>query len=133
MVYSTKHGRGYVFSDFFEISPVRVKNRTSTEIITGLFQDKEYAFAFRKQKHFSGEGSIMCVALPMKIISFENNTHCIVSFSGIESKVNIRLLPDCQIGDYVLVHAGHAIEKVNPVEAENTLEVFRQLEEEMRK
>ena len=38
-----------------------------------------------------------------------------------------------QIGDYVLVHAGHAIEKINPVEAENTLEVFRQLEEEMRK
>ena len=75
----------------------------------------------------------MCVALPMKIISFEDKTHCIVSFSGIESKVNTRLLPDCQIGDYVLVHAGHAIEKVNPAEAENTLEVFRQLEEEMRK
>lgn len=75
----------------------------------------------------------MCVALPMKIISFEDKTHCTVSYSGIESRINIRLLPECQVGDYVLVHAGHAIEKVDPVEAENTLEVFRQLEEEMRK
>ena len=75
----------------------------------------------------------MCVALPMKIVSFEDKTHCTVSFSGIESKINIRLLPDCQVGDYVLVHAGHAIEKVNPTEAENALEVFRQLAEEMGK
>lgn len=75
----------------------------------------------------------MCVALPMEIISFEDKTHCTVSFSGVESKINTRLLPDCRIGDFVLVHAGYAIEKVSREDAENTLEVFRQLEKELRK
>ena len=75
----------------------------------------------------------MCVALPMKIVSVEDKTHCTVSFSGIESRVNTRLLPDCSVGDYVLVHAGYAIEKVGTNEAENTLDVFRQLNEEMMK
>ena len=64
---------------------------------------------------------------------FADKTHCTVSFSGVESKVNTRLLPDCSVGDFVLVHAGYAIEKVDPGEAENTLDVFRQLNEEMRK
>ena len=75
----------------------------------------------------------MCVALPMKIVSFEDKTHCTVSFSGVESRVNTRLLPDCSVGDFVLVHAGYAIEKVEPEEAENTLEVFLRLNEEMGK
>lgn len=75
----------------------------------------------------------MCVALPMKIVSIVDKTHCTVSCSGVEMKVNMRLLPDCVVGDYVLIHAGYAIEKVSPETAENTLEVFRQLEEEMRK
>ena len=74
----------------------------------------------------------MCVALPMRIVEFEDQTHCRVSFSGVESLVNVRLLPDCAVGDYVLIHAGYAIEKVSPEEAENTLEVFRQLQEEMK-
>lgn len=73
----------------------------------------------------------MCVAFPMRIEAIEDQTHCRVSFSGVESLVNTRLLPDCSVGDYVLIHAGYAIEKVSPEEAENTLEVFRQLREEM--
>ena len=75
----------------------------------------------------------MCVALPMKIVSFEDKTHCTVSCSGIESRISIRLLPECSVGDFVLVHAGYAIEKVDPKEAENTLDVFRRLKEEMGK
>lgn len=75
----------------------------------------------------------MCVALPMKIVSFEDKTHCTVACSGIESRINIRLLPDCSVGDFVLVHAGYAIEKIDPEEAENTLELFRTLKEEAGK
>jgi hydrogenase expression/formation protein HypC len=73
----------------------------------------------------------MCVAVPMRIVEFEDKIHCRAACSGVESIVNTRLLPDCTVGDYVLVHAGYAIEKVSPEDAENTLEVFRQLREEL--
>ena len=74
----------------------------------------------------------MCVAFPMKIVSVIDETHCIVSASGVERKVNTRLLPGCSEGDYVLVHAGYAIETVRPDEAESDLELFHQLEAEMK-
>ena len=55
----------------------------------------------------------MCVAIPMKITELTGEAHGIVEFDGVRRKVNLRLLPNSAVGDYVLIHAGYAIEKIS--------------------
>ena len=68
----------------------------------------------------------MCLAIPMKIISVDGS-EAVVEQSGVSRKVNVALLPDLSLGDYVLVHAGFAIAKVQEEEALGTLELMREL------
>ena len=70
----------------------------------------------------------MCLAIPGKIIELENNKeHAIVDYGdGTKRKANVTLV-DVKIGDYVLVHAGFAIEVINEKEAEETLDLFREM------
>lgn len=72
----------------------------------------------------------MCLGVPGKIIAIEDNplgmTMGKVSFSGIVKEVCLAYTPDAQVGDYVVVHVGFAISKVDEEEA---MEVFRYLEE----
>lgn len=66
----------------------------------------------------------MCLAIPGKIKSINKKTrHAKVSFNGIEKDINIEVV-DVKIGDYVVVHAGCAIEKLNQKEAKETLTLF---------
>ena len=69
----------------------------------------------------------MCVAIPGKITSIDGNTAS-VSFSGAEMNVNISMV-DAEIGDYVLVHAGCAIEVMAEDKAEELISLFKELEE----
>jgi hydrogenase expression/formation protein HypC len=46
---------------------------------------------------------------------------------GVRREASLMMLDDVEVGDYVLIHAGFAIEKIDPVEAEKTLEIFRQV------
>ncbi|RLF40396.1 MAG: HypC/HybG/HupF family hydrogenase formation chaperone [Thermoplasmata archaeon] len=70
----------------------------------------------------------MCLAVPGKIIDInEDKQHATVDYGdGIKRTVNISLV-DAKIGTYVLVHAGFAIQTVDPKEAEETLELFREM------
>ena len=72
----------------------------------------------------------MCLAIPMKIVSIKPDslTGC-AEYDGIERDVNLSLVENLQIGDYVIIHAGFAIEKFNIEEAEKQLELFRELAE----
>ena len=69
----------------------------------------------------------MCVAYPGKILSIEDN-HARVDFTGSIVPVNISMV-DVESGDYVLVHAGMAIQKVDTEEAQEWIALFRDLEE----
>ena len=69
----------------------------------------------------------MCVAYPGKVLSIENN-HARVDFTGSVVPVNISMV-SVQPGDYVLVHAGMAIQKVETEEAKEWIALFRDLEE----
>lgn len=69
----------------------------------------------------------MCVAYPGKVLSIKND-HARVDFSGSVVQVNLSLVP-AQPGDYVLVHAGLAIQKVEPEEAQGWIALFRDLAE----
>lgn len=69
----------------------------------------------------------MCVAYPGKVLSVEDH-YARVDFSGSIVRVNLSLVP-ARPGDYVLVHAGMAIQKVAAEEAEGWIELFRDLAE----
>jgi len=67
----------------------------------------------------------MCLAIPGKIKSIDKKTrHAKVSFNGIEKDVNIEVV-DVKIGDFIVVHAGYAIQKLDQKEAEETLKLFK--------
>jgi hydrogenase expression/formation protein HypC len=69
----------------------------------------------------------MCVAYPGKVLSIENN-HARVDFTGSVVPVNVSMV-SVQPGDYVLVHAGMAIQKVETEEAKEWIALFRDLED----
>jgi hydrogenase expression/formation protein HypC len=70
----------------------------------------------------------MCLAVPAKIID-RQDMMATVEVSGVTRKVSMMLLPDAKVGDYVLVHAGFAIQTVDEEEARRTLELLEELAE----
>ena len=74
------------------------------------------------------EGKIkMCLAIPMKILKMEGD-RAIVSSGGVHRSIGIGFLNNPKIGDYVIVHAGFAIEKLDPVKAEETLKLLEEIQ-----
>ncbi|MBA4275827.1 HypC/HybG/HupF family hydrogenase formation chaperone [Flavobacterium sp.] len=76
----------------------------------------------------------MCLAIPgklEKIIAELDETFRIgsVSFEGVVKEVNLALVPEAQIGDYLLVHVGAAIGIINEEEAKSTMKVLKQMGE----
>lgn len=69
----------------------------------------------------------MCLAVPMKIraIDHKRNTALAHSF-GVEVEAHIDLAPDVQAGDYVMIHAGFVIGKVDGAEAEESLALWKE-------
>ncbi|MFH1233226.1 MAG: HypC/HybG/HupF family hydrogenase formation chaperone [Patescibacteria group bacterium] len=62
----------------------------------------------------------MCIAFPGKIISINKNS-AMVDFDGVKKEINISLTPRLKKGDYVIVHCGFAIQKMEKQEAKETL------------
>jgi hydrogenase expression/formation protein HypC len=71
----------------------------------------------------------MCVALPMKLTKLEG-TSGVAEMEGLEVNINTMLLPDAKEGDYVIVHAGFAIQLLDEEEAQKSIELFRQIAEQ---
>lgn len=69
----------------------------------------------------------MCIAWPMRLTDILPDKHAMADLDGVARRISLRLLPDAQIGDYVLVHAGYAIEKVDPVKLAEQLKIFDEL------
>ena len=66
----------------------------------------------------------MCLAVPMKIVEVKDGEGFVES-SGLKRKANFSLIKSPKIGEYVLLHAGFAIEKVKEKEAQKTLKILR--------
>ncbi|MDP2911848.1 MAG: HypC/HybG/HupF family hydrogenase formation chaperone [Candidatus Omnitrophota bacterium] len=69
----------------------------------------------------------MCLAIPMKILKIEGDK-AIVSSSGVQRNIGISFMKNVKPGDYVIVHAGFAIEKLDTVKAEETLKILEELQ-----
>ena len=68
----------------------------------------------------------MCLAIPSKITKIENNM-ATIDVEGIQREASLLLLEDARVGDYVIVHAGFAIQKLDEKSALETLQTFRDL------
>lgn len=75
----------------------------------------------------------MCLAIPGKIVSIENDEPIYragrVSFGGIIKQVNLAYVPEAQIGDYVIVHVGFAINKLDEEEAARVFEYLKEIDD----
>jgi hydrogenase expression/formation protein HypC len=73
----------------------------------------------------------MCLAVPGKVVSIDESNPELkmakVNFSGVSKEVCIEWLPDVSIGDYVLVHVGFALNKIDEKDAEETLRILREM------
>ena len=71
----------------------------------------------------------MCVAIPAKVIEIYEY-ESLVDFGKIKKKVNTFFIEDIKLGDYVLIHAGCALEKISEEEAIETINLFKIISEE---
>jgi hydrogenase expression/formation protein HypC len=69
----------------------------------------------------------MCLAVPARIVEI-NGMNAIADAGGIRRSVDIRLVENAVVGDYVIVHAGFAIQKLDQEEALKTLQMMREIE-----
>jgi hydrogenase expression/formation protein HypC len=68
----------------------------------------------------------MCLGIPMKVIEMEG-LEAMAEAGGIRKRIRLDLIEGVQIGDFVLIHTGYAIEKLDPEEALETLELIKQV------
>ncbi len=70
----------------------------------------------------------MCLAIPALITSI-NDKEAEVEVGGISRRISLWLTPEARVGDYVLVHTGYAINVLDQEQAEETLEILREIAE----
>jgi hydrogenase expression/formation protein HypC len=68
----------------------------------------------------------MCLAVPMRIIS-KSDSAAVAEIGGVQRQISLMLLPEANTGDYVIVHAGFAIQILDETEAKKTLELLAQI------
>ena len=69
----------------------------------------------------------MCLAIPAILVEIRPNNQAVVELGGIRKEISIALVPGVVVGDYVIVHVGHAIGQIDPEEAERTLALFGEM------
>lgn len=69
----------------------------------------------------------MCLAIPALVEQLTTKNHAIVNLSGIRKEISLALVEDIAPGDYVIVHVGFALQKLDPLEAERTLAIFAEI------
>jgi hydrogenase expression/formation protein HypC len=72
----------------------------------------------------------MCIAVPLEVVEIRGDI-ALARYANSTREIHLDLLEGVSTGDYVLVHAGFAIEKLNKEEAEKTLSLFREITDEI--
>ncbi len=68
----------------------------------------------------------MCLAIPVRVVEKRDGDVAIVDLAGIRKEISLALVDDVEVGDYVILHVGYALTKLDPDEAERTLALFRE-------
>jgi hydrogenase expression/formation protein HypC len=78
---------------------------------------------------FKKEQLIMCLAIPARVEEMTGADTAIVNLGGVRKEISLALVEDVTVGDYVIVHVGYALQKLDPEEAERTLQMFAEMGE----
>ncbi len=66
----------------------------------------------------------MCLALPARVVDLPEAGMALVDVGGVQKLISLALVDDVARGDYVIIHVGYALTKLDPAEAQRTLELF---------
>lgn len=72
----------------------------------------------------------MCLAIPAEVTKLLPDEMAVASIDGVSKEVSVALIEDLAVGDYVIIHVGYALTKIDPDEARRTLELMRELSRE---
>ncbi|TYO61663.1 HypC/HybG/HupF family hydrogenase formation chaperone [Bradyrhizobium hipponense] len=72
----------------------------------------------------------MCLAIPAEVTKLLPDEMAIVSIDGVSKEISVALIENLAVGDYVIIHVGYALAKIDPEEAMRTLELLRELSAE---
>lgn len=70
----------------------------------------------------------MCLAVPGRVAEIRDDDTALVDFSGVRKEVSLALVEGVAVDDYVLVHVGFALQRLDPEEAERTLALFAEMQ-----
>jgi hydrogenase expression/formation protein HypC len=66
----------------------------------------------------------MCLAIPARVVALPEPDAALIDVGGVRKRVSLALVDDVAVGDYVIVHVGYALARLDPEEAQRTLETF---------
>ena len=69
----------------------------------------------------------MCLAIPAQVVELREGDNAVVDLAGVRKEISLALVDHVAVGDYVIVHVGYALNKLDPEEAANTLALFAEL------
>lgn len=72
----------------------------------------------------------MCLAIPARVAEILDGDQAVVDLGGVRKDVSLALVDGVEVGDYVIVHVGYALNKLDPDEAERTLALFAEMGEQ---
>ncbi len=70
----------------------------------------------------------MCLAVPARVVELHEGPSATVDLGGVRQRVSVALVDDVAVGDFVIIHVGHALGKLDADEAHRTLELLAGLE-----
>jgi len=69
----------------------------------------------------------MCLAIPARVVDMPDQEIAVVDLGGVKKAISLALVEDVAVGDYVIVHVGFALSKLDREEAEKTLALFAEM------
>jgi hydrogenase expression/formation protein HypC len=69
----------------------------------------------------------MCLAIPARVVGMPDEETAVVDLGGVKKAISLALVEDVAVGDYVIVHVGFALNKLDAEEAEKTLALFAEM------
>lgn len=73
----------------------------------------------------------MCLAIPAQVVELLDDDAAMVELGGVRKEISLAMVDGVAVGDYVIVHVGYALTRLDPDEAEKTLQLFAELGTEL--
>ena len=69
----------------------------------------------------------MCLAIPAQVVELREGDNAVVNLAGVRKEISLALVDNVAVGDYVIVHVGYALNKLDPDETAKTLALFTKI------